>query len=430
MKILIKNAKILTMNNDETILENHSILIKKNRIQKIYPSIIEDESTYNKVVDAKNNLVMPGLINMHTHIPMTLLRNYADDLNLEDWLFNKIFPIEDKMEDEDIFFGTLLGCLEMLKSGTTTFLDMYFKSEIIAKAVKKAKIRAYIGKGFVNNNIENRIKENIDFFKNFNNKNNNLIKTIIAPHSVYTNDKESLKISNKMAQDTTKMMTIHLSESLNEVNNCIKLTNKTPFEFSDESRLFENVNTIVAHAVHLNKNDIKIIKKNNISLVHNPSSNLKISSGIMNVQKLLNEGINVTLGTDGAASNNTLDMFKEMHLASLISKGVFNNPTNLKAYDVLKMATTNAAKALNRENDLGKIKENYLADLIIININNINHTPSSNLINSLVYSTNGNDVILTMVNGNILYENGYFKDINEKSIIKKCNFLYNKLIKK
>ncbi|MGV2393156.1 UNVERIFIED_CONTAM: amidohydrolase [Campylobacter lari] len=322
------------------------------------------------------------------------------------------------MNGEDIYKNALLGMAEMIKTGTTSFVDMYFFSERIADAAKISGIRAYIGMGFVNDSLEKRYEENINFFKNYNNTNDGLIHTIIAPHSVYANDDNSMKLAYKMSQETSKMVTIHLSESKTEVANSLKDHGFTPLEYADRMNLFENNTAIIAHAVHLTDKEIEIAKAKNLTLVHNITSNLKLSSGIMNAQELLKRGINVALGTDGAASNNTLDMFKELHIASLVSKGAFSNPTNLNSYETLKMATVNGAKGLGKDHELGKIAPNYLADLIIVDLKNINHTPINNVINSLVYSTYGNDVLTTIINGKVVYKDRKFVNLNIKEIMK------------
>ncbi|WP_036452273.1 amidohydrolase [Mycoplasma buteonis] len=403
--ILIENAKILTMESKELLTE-HFILIENDLITylgKTRPKTNEK----TKIINANGNLVMPGLINMHTHVPMTLLRNLADDLNLEDWLFNKIFPIEDKLTPQDIYLGAKLGIAEMIASGTTSFVDMYFFEDQVAKACEEMNMRGFLGFGIAASTIDDRISQIVQMFSDY--ENSKLVTPILAPHAVYTNTSDSLnKVAKLRKKLNNPLLTIHLNESNNEVNNCLKENKTTPLLWAKQHNLLDS-KTIVAHAVHLNEEEIEFIKENKLTLVHNPISNLKISSGIMPVQKLLENNINITLGTDGACSNNTLDMFETLKISSLLAKGTTLNPTALNAYQTLELATTNAAKALQLENKLGKIKEGYLADLIFIDLDNIHHTPTNNIVNSLAYSTAKNDVYTVIINGKIVYENREFK---------------------
>ncbi|RIV16827.1 amidohydrolase [Mycoplasmopsis gallopavonis] len=400
-KIWIKNATILTMENEELIYKSN-LYIQGNTIYHVGDKLSDFDA--NKIIDANNNLVMPGLINAHTHVAMTLFRNMADDLNLEDWLFNVIFPLEDKLDRKDIYNGAKLGIAEMIASGTTSFVDMYFFEEQTARAALEMKIRGFVGHGIGSNKLESRYQRSLDLLNEFKDKNDNLITPIVAPHAIYTNTKESLKATKELKNKFQTLLTIHLNESQNELKSVQEKFNASPFEVAHEANLLDE-NTIVAHATHLNEKDIQIIKNTKVSLVHNPVSNLKLSSGIMDVQNLLNQGINIALGTDGAASNNILDMFESMKFASLLAKIKNYKPTDLKAFQVLQMATTNGAKAVGMENKLGKLKKDYLADLIIVDINNFNHFPQNNLINSLVYSTSSKDVITTIINGEIVYDN-------------------------
>ncbi|SJZ51728.1 amidohydrolase family protein [Mycoplasmopsis verecunda] len=426
MKIWIKHATVVTMDDSERILYNANVYIIDKHISAVSTDI-DHNFIADQIIDARQNVIMPGLINTHSHIPMVLLRNHANDVNLEDWLYKHIFPVETKLSAKDIYHGTRLGILEMISTGTTTFVDMYFHVEEIAKATKELKMRAYLGIGITKDSLERNLSQTKELFNYY--KNDDLINIIVAPHAVYTNDESDLIQAGKLAKELGSLETIHLNESWNEVNNSMEKYNTTPLlEAYKTGNLTSK--TIVAHAVHLNDEEIKLIQEVGCSLAHNPCSNLKLSSGIMEVHKLLSKGINVTLGTDGAASNNNLDMFEEMKFASLLQKGVFGQPDMLNAWDTLKMATVNGAKALHRENELGKIKAGYLADLIMVNLNNLNHTPRANIIDSLVYSTSGSDVMMTMINGEILYQYHEFKLADKQSVINMANYIYNKITNK
>lgn len=424
MKIWIKNATILTMDKDKELLFNANVYIENEYIIHVGSKLTNFLA--DKVIDAKNNLIMPGLINCHTHAAMAFLRNKANDLNLEDWLFNHIFPIENLMDKKDVYNGAKLGIYEMIASGTTTFVDMYFFEEQTLKAAQEMNIRAICGLG--TGGADNIINDRIDTCKNlYTQYNNNLLKVIIAPHSVYTNGLEALKKINEAIFELNNLTTIHLNESQKEIKDSINTNGMTPIELANQIGILDH-RTLIAHATYMNDNEIKIIQsKSNVSLVHNPCSNLKLASGIMPIQKYLDAKINVTLGTDGAASNNTLDMFETMKFASLLAKGSTCNPLALNAYETLKLVTVNGAKAIGMEDKLGKIKKNYLADLIFVNIHNLHHQPLLNIIDSLVYSTKSSDVYTSIINGKIVYENYKFKNDDLEKTIDNINNFHEKL---
>ncbi|ACF07380.1 5-methylthioadenosine/S-adenosylhomocysteine deaminase [Metamycoplasma arthritidis] len=424
MNILIKNAKVLTNNENFDILENALVYIKENRI--FYVGNEPQKLKVNKIIDAKNNLVMPGLINCHTHIGMGIFRNYGNDVSLEEWLYKYIFPIEDQLEADDVYYSSLLSMAEMISTGTTSFIDMYFFIDEIAKAAEKIGMRGIISLGLTHDNIDNKLKIVEDFYYKWHNKANGRIQTMVAPHAVYTNDKEDLKKAISLAKKLSLGINIHLNESKTEVENSIKEHGKSPLEYVHDLKMTDQ-HLIAAHCVWLSDKEKVIAKEKDVILVHNPVSNLKLASGIMNVQDNLNWKLNVSLGTDGVASNNNLDMFEEMKFASLLAKGISSNPRNLDAKSTIKMATLAGARALQKEHELGKIEQGYLADLIIIDLNNITHSPNVDILASLVYSTSGNDVITTIIDGNIVYENRQFKNIEIDFIIKKCNEIFKKL---
>ncbi|WLP85325.1 amidohydrolase [Mycoplasma seminis] len=425
MNIWIKNATVVTMDDDNKMIKNANVYISGKKIQYVGTDTLAKFAA-EKVIDAKNNVLMPGMINTHCHIPMTILRNHANDVNLEDWLYNCIFPVEAKMSSQDIYYGALLGMAEMISTGTTSFVDMYFYVDQIAKAAEKMKIRAYLGIGITQDSVERNINDTKALHQKY--LNNELINIMVAPHAVYTNSEETLYQTGNALKELNTIHTIHLNESKAEVKNSFDKYHTTPvFEAYKTGNLTSN--TIIGHGVNLNESEIELIKQVGASIAHNPCSNLKLSSGVLPVQKLLNRGINICLGTDGAASNNNLDMFEEMKIASLLQKGVFGAPTLLNAWDTLKLATVNGAKALHRENELGKIKQGYIADLILVDLNNINHTPRANIIDSLVYSTNSHDVYTTIINGEIVYEDRKFTNINLQELMDKVNELYANLTK-
>lgn len=401
MNIWIKNATILTMDDSRLVMEGVNLYIKGKEIYRLGEELEGFEA--DKVIDARGKLVMPGLINAHTHIAMSIFRNYGNDVSLESWLNDYIWPAESGLKAEDVRIGSLLSIAEMIETGTTTFVDMYYFMDEVAKASKEMGIRAVLTRGMTNPTRE-ILEGEKDFYKKWHMTEDGRLMMMLAAHAVYTNDRDHLLEIGKLCDKLDLGLHIHLNESQTEVQNSLKDNGMPPLEYADSLGLL-NSKTLAAHCVWLTDKERQIAHDRGVNMVHNPSSNMKLASGFMRVQELLDQGINVCLGTDGPASNNTLDMFDEMRLASLIAKGYNLDPENLSALTVLKMATINGAKAIGLGDRLGKIKEGYLADLILVDFDNIRHIPSNDLIASLVYSTNGLDVDTTIVNGEIIYEN-------------------------
>lgn len=430
MRILIKDSKVPLFQSGKFNVVDSSILINGNKIEKIG----DINETVDEVIDGKNKLVIPGLINTHSHASMSLFRNYKDDVNLQDWLFNYIFPVEDKLADGMCYSLSMLSILEMIRSGITYFADMYFFMEETAKAVIESGIRANLSRSVSGTNdftrdSDYRLQESIKLFKEYNNLADGRIKVSIAPHSIYTCESEYLRECGKIARELNADLQIHMSETLSEVENCKKDHNgMTPFEYCESLDLFnQKGNIIAAHCVHLEDADFEIMKRRKINVAHNPTSNLKLASGIADVSRMMNEGINVTLGTDGVGSNNKLDILSEMRLATLIHKGNKLNPELVSAEDSFKMATINGAKAVG-ENLLGEIKEGNIADLVLVNIDKPHYYPLKNerLISALSYSGNSADVEDVIIDGKIVMKNNEVKTIDEEKVkfevgrIEKC----------
>ena len=422
MNILIENVKILTMADGE-VIKNGNIYIENEKIKKITSDKID--FSYDKKIDGKNYLAMPGFVNAHTHVGMSLFRNFSDDVELMTWLNEKIWPLEDKLIAEDVYWASLLSHAEMIMTGTTSFADMYYFEDQTIKALEKSKMRAQISRGLtLEDKNYKKIEENIELFKKYENSQDGRINIAFGPHAVYTTDKNYLKEINKYAKKYKMPIHIHLSETKTENTDCMKRFNQSPTEVFEECGIFEN-KTIAAHGVYLSDKDLDILSKYDVSVVHNPSSNLKLSSGFLDCTRVINKKINLAMGTDSSASNNNLSMIKEISLTSLVSK--YNNPQNLKAYDVLKMATINGAKALGLDDKIGTLEEGKLADIILIDLNNPNHTPQNNLISSLPYSTFDKDVSYVIINGDLVYDDKKFVYLNEKEIIKNAEESFEKL---
>ncbi|WP_308669830.1 amidohydrolase [uncultured Anaerococcus sp.] len=408
------------MNDDK--IRNDNIYIKNGKIFKI--GYVEDFNA-DKIIDGQNFITMPGFINAHTHVGMSFFRNYGNDNELMTWLTNYIFPAEEKLNEKLVYYASLLSFAEMIKTGTTTFADMYFFEEETIKALDQAKLRAQIARGLSSpDQDELRIKDCIELYKKYNGKDGK-IEIALGPHAVYTTDKEYLRKISKVSKEYNMPIHIHLSETEFENEECMKRYGQSPTEVFNECNIFEN-RTIAAHGVHLSDSDLDILSEKNVSILHNPSSNLKLSSGICDVTRLMDKGINVALGTDSASSNNKQSMLKEIEIAALISK--LKAADNLKAYEVLKMATINSARALGIENKVGTIEEGKCADLIMIDIDNINHIPNNDLIASICYSTYENDISYVFIDGELIYENGEYKYLDIEDIKKNVKRLSKDLL--
>ncbi|NMA66723.1 MAG: amidohydrolase [Clostridiaceae bacterium] len=419
MKYLFKNARVVAMNSKMEILDRCNVLVENDYIKMVGDTKPEDEVNV-QIIDCTGKLLMPGFINGHTHVPMSVLRNYADDMELQTWLFNHIFPVEDRLTGEDVYYSSLLGIMEMLASGTTCFVDMYFFMDDIAKAVEISGIRAHLSRGMTGNDkgpdfSDNKsLNESIDFYKKWNGAADGRITGAFAPHAIYTCSPEYIKAIRDAAEKLGAPIHVHLDETFTEHENSLKDYNKTPTKHLYDLGLFD-LKTIAAHCVWITEEDISLLKEKNVTIAHNPKSNLKLASGIAPIPEAISEGVNIILGTDGVASNNNLNMFEEIGLAALIHKGAKLDPTLISAKDALAMATVNGSKALGR-NDLGKIAPGKKADLILIDLNKPHFTPLHNPVSALAYCAQGSDVCLTMVNGQILYENGEFKTIDEQKV--------------
>ena len=434
MNILIKNVGIITGDLSVDYISNGFIGIKDGIIDFVGTS---DEASrdfkYEKIIDGSNSIVMAGLVNAHSHSPMTILRNFADDLALEEWLFERVIPIEGKLLPEDIYWGTMLGITEMIKSGTTCFADMYMHMEEVAKAVLQSGIRANISKGPLVSGFRGKegISVDIDgcsqYYKNWNNSANGRIKVYIEIHSVYLYGEETLREAASLAKQLGTGIHIHVLETIKEKETSLEKYGMSVAQACLEFGIFD-VPTIAAHCVHLTDNDIKILADRKVNAVHNPTSNLKLGSGISRVPEMLDSGINVCLGTDGAASNNNLNMFEEMNLSALIHKGVKMNPQLINADMAIKMATANGAKGLGFGEEIGSLKKGAKADLIILNIDKPHLCPVNNPISAIVYSAQASDVETVIVDGKILMENRELKTIDEELVKAKVRGIARKLM--
>ena len=423
--IVIKNGWMIDVTSKKCNAVKKDIVIKGNVIEKIEENTKENAK---KVIDADGCVVMPGFVNCHSHVAMSIFRGYSDDTALDVWLVNKIFPVEDRLEAKDIYYGSMLSCIEMIKSGTTTFNDMYFFMEEVARAVSDTKIRAMLGRGIMSVTDDNdiRIKEAIDLYNKYNNKENNRIRVSIAPHALNTCNRKAIEKSMELCEKYNVPLHIHLDETKDEHEKILKEYKMTPTKLLDKIGVLDKCHVILAHGVWLDDEDIEILKKIKGGVVHNPISNCKLASGLAKITKMLNSNICVSLGTDGAGSTNTLDMFEEMKVCNYLQKLFSLDPTAINASEVLKMATINGAKTLGLEKKIGSIEIGKKADIIIVNMNNEHLSPVNDIISNLVYSCNAADVLTTIVDGNILMENRKLNGIDEDYIIDESKKISNK----
>lgn len=397
MTMLIKNVGLYRGGKVE---EGKNILIEGTRIRS-FPEDVEGISS-DEVIDGKGMLALPGLINTHTHVAMTLFRSYADDLALMDWLQNMIWPAEAHLDDDIVYWGSMLAFAEMIRGGTTAFCDMYMFMESCAKAAEKAGIRGNIARGLagVTPNGEKALEENIRLYQDWNNACDGRIRVMLGPHAPYTCPPEYLKKVRDASEKYGIPIHIHLAETKGEVETCIEKFGITPIALMNQIGLFDRP-TLAAHCVHVNEEDIQIMAEKHVCVAHNPGSNLKLASGIAPVPKMRSAGITVGLGTDGASSNNKLDMFAEMRLAALIHKAAALDPFAVKADEAMQMGTAEGAKCLGYD-DLGALDEGKLADLILIDRSGYHWKPRFNSISLAVYAGNSMDVDTVIVNGRLL----------------------------
>ena len=417
MNILFKNITILYENGD--VSANMYLAVQDKKILYIGKAAPKDVS-FDRVIDGTNKLLCPGFYNCHTHSPMTLFRGYAEDLPLSRWLHEKIFPAEDRLYPQAIHAATLLSAAEMIKNGTISCSDMYFFCDQIADSIASSGMKANISRSMVafDPNItadnDDRFKEAMNLYRDYHNSADGRIKVDMSVHAEYSTVAAMPRYLSDFALEHGLAIQVHISESASEHKECLERHGMTPTEFFFKNGLFR-VPVIAAHCVHLSDNDIKIFAEHGATAVHNPSSNLKLGSGIMRLGDLLDAGVNVTLGTDGAASNNALDILKEAYLAAILQKGVTGDTSKLSSARFLPLLTENGAKAQGRV-DCGKIKEGYAADLVMMDFDALNVIPVYNPCDSFLYSANSSNVVMTMVDGKILYENGEYKTLDIEKI--------------
>jgi 5-methylthioadenosine/S-adenosylhomocysteine deaminase len=417
---------VVTMDGSRRVIENGAVAVRGERIAAVGErTAIERSWQAKQRLDRASAILLPGLINTHTHAPMALLRGIADDLRLQEWLEKYIFPAEAKNVSPDfVRWGTRLACLEMILSGTTTYTDMYYFEEVIAEATKEAGMRGVLGQTIIGfpapdaKTPELALQRSEAFLKRF--QKDPLIVAAVAPHALYTNSETTLKAARSLADKYAAPLLIHLSETKLENSQMMEKYGKSPTRTLDAMGIFEG-RTLGAHGVWLDDADIGILRKRGVGIAHCPSSNMKLASGVAPILKLLEAGIAVGLGPDGpAGSNNDFNLFEEMDLAAKLQKVISGNPQALDAAQALEMATIGGARALGLEKEIGSLEPGKRADLITVALDEPNAVPMFHVYSQLVYALKGADVRDAVVNGKLIMRNRQVLTLNRAAILAKA----------
>lgn len=420
-KILIKECAVIPVSGP--VIPVGAIVINDDRLDYVGPlKDLPDGWQGGTVIVARDMVALPGLVNSHTHAAMTLLRSYADDLPLKQWLEEKIWPQEEKLDREDIYWGTKLALLEMIRSGTTTFADMYFHMDAVAEAVVAAGLRASLSQGLIGLQDSNAqcLATGVSLVKEWHGAGDGRVNTLLGPHAPYTCPPGYLLKVAETAAGLGTGLHIHLAETREEVDNVRKQYGDTPVVLADKLGLFE-LPVLAAHCVHVTTEEISILADKKVGVAHCPESNLKLASGVAPVAAMLAAGVRVAIGTDSAASNNNLDMLAEMRTAALLAKGISDNPTVVPAHQALNMATLHGAVALGLDKEIGSLEAGKKADLILVNKRQPHLMPSHDLEANIVYAARGSDVDTVIVNGKILMAGGEFKTLDAEEIYAEVN---------
>lgn len=424
MKTLIERVRIPEEYGfgDEHIF----VLIEDERIAYVGR---ERPTEYDKTIDGKGNLLIPGFYNSHSHAPMIMFRGFGEDLPLARWLEEKVYPAEERLNDENVYVATKFAVAEMLKNGIVSFSDMYFFVGSMAHAVIDTGIKANLSRSLVSfedgasAHGDSRFEEACRWVKEFQGANKGRIVMDMSLHAEYTNRDRYIREVAAYAKENGLRIQLHASESESEHIECIARHGMTPVEYFLDTGVLDSPTTL-AHCVYVTDSDMDILKNKGAFVSHNPTSNLKLGSGVARLPKMLERGICVSLGTDGAASNNTLDIMREYQLASILHKGVNRDAEATRAPQMLDIATYNGARSQGRE-DCGRLEVGYRADLVLIDLGAINNRPCYDTYSTLSYSANSSNVLMTMVDGEVLYRNGEFTTID----IEKLNYEFDEICK-
>ncbi|HEY6045874.1 MAG TPA: amidohydrolase [Pyrinomonadaceae bacterium] len=419
--LIIRGGTVVTMDGSRRVIEDGAIAVKAGRVIAVDDTAdIDRRYAAREVINAGGKVVIPGLINGHTHVPMTLFRGIADDLDLQEWLTKYIFPAEAKNVTEDfVRVGTRLGLAEMLRSGTTTYCDMYYFEDAIADETFKAGMRGVLGETVIDFPVADNktYEQGLAYSERFINhwKGNALIVPAIAPHAPYTVSEDHLKAARALSDRTGAPIVIHISETKREVDDSLKARGASPVDYLNRIG-FLNDRVIAAHMVWPSDGELDLLKTLGVGIVHNPQSNMKLASGVAPVPKMLRENLPVGLGTDGAASNNDLNLWEEMDSAAKLHKLFSNDPKVVTAEEAFEMATIRGARALHLDKEIGSIEKGKRADIVIVDLESLNQTPSYNVYSDLVYSTKAGDVRTVIIEGRVVMRDRRLLTLNEETI--------------
>ncbi len=422
--ILIRDCGIIPMTGPEDNISRGFIVTDGEHILEVGSGKCPAEHRFEKVIEADGMVAIPGLVNSHTHAAMSLFRGYADDLPLREWLNDMIWPMEAKLTPEYCYWGTMLGIAEMIRSGTTCFADMYFHMDQVGRAVDETGIRACLSQGMIAfDDGEGAFLRSRQLFDNWHQQAGGRIKVMLGPHAPYTCPPDYLKRVVALSDQLGIGIHTHLSETKGEYDDILSQYGMSPVALMRETGLFQRP-VLAAHCVALNDDDIGILARYGVGVAHNPESNMKLASGVARIPDMLAAGVQVGLGTDGASSNNNLDMIQEMRSASFLQKVHCMDPQVMPAYQVLEMATVKGAQALGYD-DTGMIKPGMKADITIINLNRPHLRPHTKDVALLVYSASGSDVDTVLVNGRVLLEKGALKTIDEQKVMDQAEIAFS-----
>ena len=429
--MLFKNITVL--DEDFGIKENICVKVTDDRITYIGESLTADIPEDERVYDGKGKLLMSGFYNAHGHSPMSLMRGYGENMSLQDWLNKKIFPFEDKLDSEAVYWATMLTMAESFRFGIVSTSDMYYFCEDMARAVIESGAKANIARSLTNFTGEapesmKSFKEAVDFYEKYHDTADGRLKVDMSLHAEYTSDFATAKALADHAKTIDTVMHIHVSETVSEHEGCIQRHGLTPAAYLEKAGLFD-VPAIAAHCVHSTDEDLEIFREKGVTVAANPVSNMKLASGICDAANVLEHGVNLAIGTDSVASNNSLNFAEEMKVLAIGSKIARKDPSALSPQQILRAATLGGAKAQKR-NDCGSVKKGGKADLIVFDISHPNMHPVHDIINNMVYSVSGDEIIMTMIDGKIVYENGEYTTLDIEKVIYKAEEATRKILER
>ena len=426
--LLIKNCSVLQLDNGSSveILTQQDILVRRSLIEAIQPTALADESHFYTCINAEGMLAMPGLINTHAHVPMVLLRGLAEDVPLEKWLNECIWPRESHLTPEDIYWGMLLGIIEMVEAGVTSVADHYFYMDKAAEAVEKVGIRANLGWAMFGFQGESMIEQTSAFVRRWQNRANGRICTIMAPHAPYTCDDDFLRATVRAAEKLGVGIHIHVSETKEQTQTSLYNRGWTPIQILEQTEVL-SLPTILAHACGVLPGDIEILAKYSTGIAHAPKTYLKLGMDIAPVTELRKAGITVGLATDGAASNNTLDLWESLRLLAMMPKFLQRKPEVLPIAEALYIATVESARVFGLEQKLGRLAPGYLADLILIDLSGVHHQPNHNIPANLVYSLRPEDVQTVIIDGQVVMRSRQMLTVDKSEVISRVQTIRNQL---